>query len=53
MHITDLQLDPEGIIHPVVSVSAHGLLDTVIFYWNLPFINNVIIIKTKVLLSKE
>jgi hypothetical protein len=36
---------PEGIIHPVVSVSTLTWFIRYIYYWNLQFINNVIIIK--------
>ena len=43
-------LVPEGIIRPVVSASALAWLIINIFYWNLQFLNNVIINKTMVLL---
>jgi hypothetical protein len=43
-------LVPEGIIRPVVSASALTWYIKYICYWNLDFLNNVIIIKTKVLL---
>jgi hypothetical protein len=36
---------PEDIIHPVVSVSTLTWFIRYIYYWNLQFINNVIIIK--------
>ena len=39
----------EGIIHPVVSASALTWFIRYIYYWILQFLNNVIIIKTKVL----
>jgi len=38
----------EGIIHPIVSVSTLTWFIRYIYYWNLQFLNNVIIIKTKV-----
>jgi hypothetical protein len=41
---------PEDIIHPVVRVSALTWFIRYIYYWNLQFLNNVIIINTKVLL---
>jgi hypothetical protein len=45
-------LVPEGIIRPVVSVSALTWFIRYIYYWNLQFLNNVIIDKTKVLLPQ-
>ena len=42
----------EFIIRPVVSVLALPSLIRYICYWNSQFLNNVIIIKTKVLLNK-
>jgi hypothetical protein len=36
-------LFPEGITHPVVNILRY------IYYWNIQFQNNVIIIKTNVL----
>jgi hypothetical protein len=42
-------LVPEGIILPVVGVSAVTLFIIYIYYWNVQFLNNVIFIKTKVL----
>jgi hypothetical protein len=44
---------PEVIIHPVVNVSRLTLLMRYPYYWNLQFLNNTIIIKTKVLLSQS
>ena len=42
---------PEGIIHPIASASTlHDLLD--IHYWNLQFLNNVIIDQSNVLLPQ-
>ena len=41
-------LVPEGIIHPVVSGSALSLFNRYTCYWNLQFLNNESIIKTKV-----
>ena len=43
----------EGIIRPVVSASAPTWLVRYIYYWNFQFLNNVIINKTKVLLSQQ
>ena len=40
---------PQGIIRPVVSASALTWFIRYIYYWNLQFLNNVIINKTKVL----
>jgi hypothetical protein len=40
-------LVPLGIIHPVVSASALTWFIRYIYYWNLPFLNSVIIIKTR------
>jgi hypothetical protein len=45
-------LVPEVIIRPVVSVLALTSFIRYIWYWNLEFLNNVIIIKTKVLLPQ-
>jgi hypothetical protein len=45
-------LVPEGIIHPVITVSALTWFIRYIYYWNLQLLNNVIIIKTKVLLPQ-
>ena len=45
-------LVPEGIIRPVVSASALTWFIRYIYYWNCQFLNNVIINKTKVLLSQ-
>jgi hypothetical protein len=41
-------LIPESIIRPVDSVSALKLLIRYIYFWNLQFLNNAIIFKTKV-----
>jgi hypothetical protein len=39
--------DPEGIIHPLLNVSTHFTwFIRYIYYWNLQFLNNVIIIDT-------
>jgi len=38
-------LVPEEIIHPVVSVSVLTWFIRYIYYWNLQFLNNVIILK--------
>jgi hypothetical protein len=43
-------LVPEGIIHPVVSVSALTWFIGYIYHWKLRFLKNVIIINTQVLL---
>ena len=43
-------LVPEAIIHPVVSALTWFI--RYVYYWNLQFLNNVIIIKTKVLLPQ-
>ena len=40
-------LDPEGMVHPVVSVSALARFIRCIYFWNLQFVINVIIIKAK------
>ena len=40
----------KGIIRPAISVSTLAWFMRYIYYWNLQFINNVIIIKTNVLL---
>ena len=45
-------LIPEGIIRPVVSVSALTCLIIYIYYWNAQYLNNVIIIKFKVHLPR-
>jgi hypothetical protein len=45
-------LVPEGIIRPVVSASALTWFIRYIYYWNLQFLKNVIIHKTKVLLPQ-
>ena len=42
----------EGIIRPVVSASELTWFIIYIYYWNLQFLNNVIINKTKVLLPQ-
>ena len=44
---------PEVIIHPVVNVSRLTLFMRYPYYINLQFLNNTIIIKTKVLLSQS
>ena len=43
-------LVPNGIIHPVINTSTLTLIVMYIYYWNLQFLNNVNINKTKVLL---
>jgi hypothetical protein len=43
---------PEDIFRPVVSASALTWFIIYIYYWNLQFLNNVIINKTKVLLPQ-
>jgi hypothetical protein len=43
----------DSIIRPVVNSSALTWLIRYIYYWNLQFLNNVIIIKTKVYLPRE
>jgi hypothetical protein len=43
----------EIIICPVVSVSALTWFIRYMYHWNLQFLNNVIIIKTKVLLPRH
>jgi hypothetical protein len=45
-------LVPEAIIHPVANASALTWFIRYIYYWNLQFLNNVIINKTKVLLPQ-
>jgi len=45
-------MSPLGIIRPVVSVSARTWFIRYIYSRNVQFLNNVIIIKTKVLLSQ-
>jgi hypothetical protein len=45
-------LVPEGIILPVVSASVMTWFIRYIYYWNLQFLNHVIIIKTSVLLPQ-
>ena len=40
------------IIRPVVSILAQAWSIRYIYYWNLQFLNNAIIIKTKVLLPQ-
>ena len=45
-------LIPKGIIRPVVNASALTWFSRYIYYWNLQFLNNVIINKTKVLLPQ-
>jgi hypothetical protein len=45
-------LVPEGIIRPVVSASALSWFNKYMCYWNLQFLNNESIIKTKVLLPQ-
>jgi len=45
-------LFPEGIIRPVVSVSALAWFIRYILYRNVQFLNHVIVIKTKVLLPQ-
>ena len=54
MEIKDMiwQKQYEGIIVPVVMVSVLTSLIIYIYHWNLQFLNNVIIIKTKVLLPQ-
>jgi hypothetical protein len=42
----------EGIIRPVVSASGLTWFIRYIYFWNLQFLNNVIINKTKVLLPQ-
>ena len=42
----------EGIIRPVVSVSALTWFIRYIYYWNLHFLHNVIINKTMILLPQ-
>jgi hypothetical protein len=46
-------LVPEGIIRPVVSAWAQTCLSRYIYYWNLQFLNYVIINETKVLPPQE
>ena len=46
-------LVPESIIRPVVSASALTWFIRYIYYWNLQFLNNVSINKTKVLLLQS
>ena len=50
-----LNMFPDVIIHPVVNVSTLTLTLFIRYpyYWNLQFLNNAIIIKTKVLLSQS
>jgi hypothetical protein len=43
---------PQGIIRPVISASALTWFIRYIYYWNLQFLNNVIINKTKALLPQ-
>ena len=47
-------LVPGGIIHPVDTDSGSALtwLIRYIYYWNVQFLDNIIIIKTKVLLPQ-
>ena len=45
-------LVPNGIIRPVVSVSAMTWFIRYIYYWNLQILDNVIFIKTNVLLPQ-
>ena len=45
-------LAPEGIIRPVVSILALSLFIRYICHWNLQFLNNIIMIKTKVLIPR-
>ena len=45
-------LVPESIIRPVVSASALTWFIRYIYFWNLQFLHNVIINKTKVLLPQ-
>ena len=45
-------LVPEGIIRPIVIASALTWLNRYMCYWNLQFLNNESIIKTKVLLPQ-
>jgi hypothetical protein len=45
-------LVPDGIIRPVVSVSAMTWFIRYIYYWNLQILDNVIFIKTNVLLPQ-
>jgi hypothetical protein len=46
-------LVPDGISHQLVSVSSLTSFIRYIYYWNLQFLNNEIIIKTKVLLPQS
>jgi hypothetical protein len=50
--VVDYYLVPETINRPVVSVSALTLFIRYIYYRNLKFLNNVVMIKTKVLLPQ-
>jgi hypothetical protein len=45
-------ISPRGIIRPVVSASALTWFIRYIYYWNLQFLNNVNVNKTKVLLPQ-
>jgi hypothetical protein len=46
-------LVPEGIIRPVVSDSTLTWFIRYVYYWNLQFLNNVIMIKITVILHQE
>jgi hypothetical protein len=46
-------LVPDGISHQLVSVSSLTSFIRYIYYWNLQFLNNEIIIKTKVLFPQS
>jgi hypothetical protein len=48
-----LYISPEGIIRPVVSASVLTLFIRYIYYWDLHFLNNIIINKTNVLLPQS
>jgi hypothetical protein len=50
--LVDYILAPEGIIRPVVSASVLTLFIRYIYYWDLHFLNNIIINKTNVLLPQ-
>jgi len=50
--LVDYYLVPETINRPVVSVSALTLFIRYIYYRNLKFLNNVVMIKIKVLLPQ-
>ena len=49
MDVTDGGLlDPEGIIRPVIIVSALTWFIRCVFYWNVLFLNNAIVNQTGV-----